>query len=271
MPLPESNIAWPPEQFAPLFREICTDDAWCSGDRERLAKLYSNAPRRLDGQRRLWARRPAEPGRPDPRLHVPLAADIATTSADLLFSEPPTFTVEDTAMQAHVDELVDAGGIGNTLLEAAEVAVALGGVFLRVTWDRSIADRPLLTTVHTDAAASEFRFGHLVAVTFWRELPGSDTATVWRHLERHEPGAIVHGLYQGDRDRIGVRVPLTEHPDTAPLVEALNAGGDTVPTGLPDALTAAYVPNMGPNRRHRGAPWGRSGPRSRSSARRCKP
>ncbi|WP_406337646.1 phage portal protein [Streptomyces sp. NBC_00649] len=135
MSLPEPNIPWPPEQFATLFRETRTDDAWYSGDRERLAELYSNALRRLDGRRRLWARRPAQPGRPDPRLHVPLAADIATTSADLLFSEPPTFTVEDTATQARLDELVDAGPIANTLQEAAEVAAALGGVFLRVsTW-----------------------------------------------------------------------------------------------------------------------------------------
>ncbi|WP_431945593.1 hypothetical protein [Micromonospora marina] len=32
---------------------------------------------------------PAATGQRDGRLHVPLPADLAATSADLLFSEPP--------------------------------------------------------------------------------------------------------------------------------------------------------------------------------------
>ncbi|WP_258396531.1 phage portal protein [Streptomyces sp. Amel2xB2] len=219
--------------------------------------MYSRDQMRPDGKRRLWGRRPPGVGQRDTRLHVPLPADIANTSAALLFSEPPTFTVKEEATQQRLDELTEAGGIANTLLEAAEVSAALGGVFLRVTWDAQLASRPLLTAVHADSAVPEFRFGILRAVTFWHELP-SDSATVWRHLERHEPGAILHGLYQGDRDRLGVRVPLTEHPDVANLAGSLDEAGDTITTGLPDALTAAYVPNLRPNRKHRGSPLGRS-------------
>ncbi|MEF3114495.1 phage portal protein [Streptomyces chrestomyceticus] len=257
MPLPESGAIWPPHQHADLYREMRADAAWYSGDRHRLATVYRGQQHREDGRRRLWGRhRHQQPGRPDGRLHIPLPADLATTSADLLFSEPPVFTVTDPATQARLDEITEAGGIANTLLEAAEVGAALGGVFLRVTWDTALAPRPLLTAIHADNAAPEFQWGTLSAVTFWRELPG-DSETVWRHLERHEVGRIVHGLYQGTTDNLGTRVPLTEHPDTAGLADSLGPEGDSIPTGL-DRLTAAYVPNIRPNRRHRGSPLGRS-------------
>lgn len=256
MPLPDGNVPWPPPQLAPLHREMRIDDAWYSGDHERLAAVYRDQPHREDGRRRLWGRhRDQRPGRRDGRMHIPLAGDIATTSADLLFTEPPVFTVEDTATQDRLNELVEAG-LAKTLLEAAEVASALGGVYLRVTWDASLAPRPLLTTVHADAAVPDFRWGVLTGVTFWHEL-ASDTATVWRHLERHEPGLVLHGLYQGTPDRLGTRVPLTEHPEVAALAASLGPQGDIVETGIP-ALTAAYVPNVGPNRKHRGSPLGRS-------------
>ncbi|MFC5720361.1 phage portal protein [Streptomyces gamaensis] len=258
MPLPESGAVWPPTELAPLYREMQLDAAWYSGDPKRLAEVYrTEQQRREDGRRRLWGRgQQPRAGRRDGRLHIPLAADIATTSADLLFSEPPVFTVDDAAAQQRLDEITEAGGVANTLLESAEIGAALGGVFLRVTWDASLAARPLLTTVHPDAALPEFRWGVLCAVTFWREL-ASETGAVWRHLERHEPGRIVHALYQGTPDRIGTRVPLVEHPETAPLAESLGPAGDTIETGI-EALTAAYIPNILPNRRHRGSPFGRS-------------
>ncbi|MER5783747.1 phage portal protein [Streptomyces mobaraensis] len=257
MPLPESGAIWPPRQHADIYREMRVDSAWYSGDRHRLATAYRGQQHRQDGRHRLWGRpRHPQSGRQDTRMHVPLPADLAATSADLLFSEPPVFTVTDAATQARLDEITEAGGIANTLLEAAEVGAALGGVFLRVTWDSALAPRPLLTAIHADNAAPEFQWGQLSAVTFWRELPG-DSGTVWRHLERHEVGRIVHGLYQGTADNLGTRVPLTEHADTAGLADSLGPEGDSIPTGL-DRLTAAYVPNIKPNRRHRGSPFGRS-------------
>ncbi|WP_189822204.1 phage portal protein [Streptomyces finlayi] len=233
------------------------DDAWYSGDPQRLAAVYRNSNQRRDGQRRLWGRdRHPDPGRRDNRLHIPLAGDLASTSAELLFAEPPTLTVDDRATQDRLDAVADADGLANTLIEAAEIAAALGGAYLRITWDRELVDRPLLTVVHADAAVPEFRWGMLSAVTFWHELP-STSAVVWRHLERHERGRIVHGLYQGAPDRLGERVPLTEHPAVALLAASLGPEGDTIETGL-DRLTAVYVPNIRPNRRHRGSDFGRS-------------
>jgi hypothetical protein len=258
MALPESGAAWPPPQWAPYYRAMRVDDAWYSGDRARLARVYGHHPE-VRERRKLWGRKSSEfrMRKKEARLHVPLAGDIARTSADMLFADMPTITVPDTATQARLDVLLDEGRVQETLLGAAEQAAALSGVFFRVTWDRDLVPRPILTVMQPDAAIPEFRFGLLRAVMFWRELEGSTDAHVWRHIERHEPGRIVHALYEGTPDNVGRRVPLTEHPDTADIAATLDETGDSMATGVPQ-LTAAYMPNMLPNRLHRTAPIGRS-------------
>lgn len=258
MALPDQGAAWPPPEWVDTYRQMRTNDAWYSGDRGRLARVYTHHPKPAE-RRRLWGRRSVEhtAGRRDHRLHVPLPGDIASTSADLLFADMPTIRVTNTTAQDRLDVLLDEGRVQETLLGAAEQAAALGGVFLRVTWDRDLIDRPLLTVMQPDGALPEFRFGMLRAVTFWRELSGSNEQTVWRHFERHEPGHIVNALYQGTPDNVGRLVPLTEHPDTRDLISSLGPDGVSIATGIRD-LTAAYVPNMLPNRLHRASPIGRS-------------
>jgi hypothetical protein len=256
-----------------VYDTLATWSAWYSGDADALTAVYGGGASSDPGgtgffasERGGWrataaARRtlqrwfhgtPASPREQRTKLHVPVASDIASTSADLLFSEPPSFAVEHSETQARLDELVD-DGMHATFLEGAEVAAALGGVYLRVCWDEAIADRPWLAAVHPDAAVPEWQWGKLSAVTFWRVL-AEDGARVIRHLERHERGAILHGVYEGSRDKLGHRVPLTEYPETAALAEAISDDGDTIATGLDDRLTAVYVPNMRPNRQWRCQP-----------------
>ncbi|MEU2759382.1 phage capsid protein [Streptomyces sp. NPDC007094] len=175
----------------------------------------------------------------------------------MLFADMPAVVVEDARTQARLDTLLAEGHAQQMLLSAAEQCAALSGVYLRATWDRDLIGRPMLTAVQPDNALPDWRFGMLAAVTFWRELSGSSTQVVFRHIERHEPGRIVHGLYQGSGDNIGRRIPLAEHPDTAALAGSIDRDGETTPTGI-RRLTAAYVPNMTPNRLHRGSPMGRS-------------
>jgi hypothetical protein len=271
MPLPDGGkTPWPPKYLDPVYGKIATWSAWYSGEPDQLAAIYggqstndntgffaserggsliSRAKRTV--QRWFWGTRLPR-GEQRTKLHVPLAGDIASTSADLLFSEPPTLTVDDKATQDRLDELVDDGTHAN-LLEAAEIAAGLGGVFLRVVWDRTISDRPWLSAVHPDAAVPEWTWGRLSAVTFWRIL-SDDGSTVVRHLERHEPGVILHAVYEGTTDTLGTPQPLTEYAETAGIADSLDAGGNSVPTGLPKRLTAVYVPNMRPNRCWRNTP-----------------
>ncbi|SDM77153.1 phage portal protein [Streptomyces wuyuanensis] len=260
MPLPENDTPWPPPEMATALASMATDDAWYSGDRDRIRRAHQPSAERATetGRRLRFWERPRRLDTPDYSLHIPLPGDIATTSADLLFSEPPTLTVDGTETQARLDELAEAGGLANTLLEAGEVAAALRGAYLRVTWHQDLAKRTLLTTHHADTAVPEWTSGFLTAVTFWREV-SADGVHVRRHLERHEPGRILHALYEGTKTNLGRAVPLTEDPATADLVDSLDAGGDgqTITTGI-DRLTAGYVKNMGPDRRDRRSPLGRS-------------
>ncbi|MFM9777085.1 phage portal protein [Streptomyces scabiei] len=264
MPLPENNSPWPPRELAPQLLDMRVDDAWYSGDKNRLRQVYalqeygsSNGQLRDERGRpwRFWER-PRPTGMRDGRLHVPLAADIASTSADLLFSEPPTFTVDSKDTQERLDEILDEGGAANTLLEAAELSAALGGVCLRATWNTDLAPRPLLTAAHADGAIPTWSMGVMTSLLIWREVERHGNE-VRRHLELHESGKVSHGLYEGTLDNLGMRVPLTEHEATSDLVTSLGVEGDSIATGI-KPLTAVYVPNMRPNRKYRGSMLGRS-------------
>ncbi len=267
MPLPANNTPWPPKALVPLLERVAEYDAWYGGERDQLAAVLGRVdkPDRPSSYRLtpFW-RKEVPLGQRDDRIHVPLPADIATVSADLLFAEPPTLTLDNTAAQDRLTELVELAEVHNRLLEAAEVGAALGGVYLKADWDADVADHPLLAVVHADKAAPEFRWGRLVAVTFWREV-AHEAGKVTRHLERHSlEGAgdggravIEHGLYVGTDDNLGMVVPLTDSPETADLAASLT-DGNTVRPGI-DLLTAQYVPNLLPNRgKLRNTPHGRS-------------
>jgi hypothetical protein len=296
VPLPEStaNTPWPPRDIAPYCRDQKAWAAWWSGDREELAEHTDGGG--TTNRRRFWARRrpTGDATRATAQLHAPLAADIAATSADLLFGEPPDLLIPDVGLaraharqasageanvaeqlaawpvdsaldptqtvqaQDRLDELADSLGLANRLLEAAEVCAATGGVYLRPVWDRTAADHPLLTVVDAEHGVPDFRYGQLVAVTFVEDVhrEGVGAGTVWRHLERHEPGLILHGLYVGTKEMLGRQVPLGDHPSTAGLLPEIEVPTDV--TGGRPGIMPRFVPNVLPNRRHRRYPIGRA-------------
>lgn len=267
MPLPANNTPWPPKALAPLLDRIAEYDAWYGGERDQLARVLGRVDQRERPSSFRWTsfwRKEVPLGQRDDRIHVPLPADIATVSADLLFAEPPTLTVDNKAAQDRLNELVEDAQVHNRLLEAAEVCAALGGAYLKADWDADVAGHPLLAVVHADQAVPEFRWGQLTAVTFWREV-AHEAAKVTRHLERHSLegdaagglAVIEHGLYVGTDDNLGMVVPLTDSPETRDLAASLT-DGNAVRPGI-DLLTAQYVPNLLPNRgRLRNTPHGRS-------------
>jgi hypothetical protein len=273
MPLPTTDITWPPTD--PTVQNALADwDAWYSSEPDRLTDRYlnrgvrelpENRPAQYRGgvvgrvARWFWGN-PTAPGEKRDKLHVPLAGDIARTSSELLFSEPPALLVDDTATQDALTDLM-AGGLHPTLLEAGELAAALGGAYLRVVWDEDVdPDAPWIDAVAGDCAVPEFAYGRLKAVTFWQVVE-QDGNEVLRHLERHEKGRILHGLYRGTLGTLGRAVPLTDHSQTAPLAPLVDAEGG-IDTGAPDHLTAAYIPNVRPARAWRNLPaargWGQS-------------
>ena len=276
MALPTNDIAWPPTELNTITRTLAEWSAWYEGTPEGLQKVYNptqaaakygSRPSQSSGGvvgvlARFWWGRPINRTsglqRVD-QLHIPLAADICQASADLLYAEPPQITIDDDATQKELNRLLD-DGLHVILASGAEIGAALGGRYHRVTWDKVTKDRPFLTTIDADAAWPEFRWGQLVAVTFWYTLTVKGQE-VWRHLERHElnqdgDGLIIHGLYMGTPNKLGRPLPLDNHPSTEPLTTLVDEAG-AILEGRTKGLLVEYVPNQRPSRRWRNDPVGR--------------
>lgn len=264
MPLPLTDQPWPPTALAPIMGDITTADAWWTGDPNKLTAIHGGPTPRGGRYRSFWSRakQAQDQGKSFDRVHVPIASDIAATGADLLFGDEIDIKVPEAhgdkpdeaavKAEARLLELADLVALQPTLLEAAEVCGALGGVYLRPTWDPASAAHPLLAVIHADRAVPEWRWGRLAAVTFWTVI-ATENDTVWRHLERHDPGSITTGLYAGDATRLGVAMPLDKRPETAGYEPEINT---KALLGI-DGILPRYVPNVRPNRRHRGTPHGR--------------
>lgn len=249
-------MSWPPTEMAPIFDRLAEWDAWLSGDRARLESNGTTTSTALVNYEsvgskisRIWRRfwGATDPGTAGPKIkiHIPLAADIARASADLLFAEPPEITSESVPTAERL-----AGYMTDGLIQlcsaAAEICAGLGGVFLRVNWDLK-DQKAFLTMVDADMALPVFAFGKLTSVRFWRVVK-SEGNTVWRHVETHELdnngfGVIRHELFQGTPRDLGNLVTIAESDVTKDI--PVDEDG-VIQSGSP-GLCAVYVPNVLPN------------------------
>jgi hypothetical protein len=295
MPLPISDdkSVWPPKSMTNIFAYMNQWSAWYSNDLSKLQIAYGGGitadstgffasdtggfkqtigqrlQRFFVGQRIIGTNR-------NTKMPIPIAGMMCQAMADLMYADPPTFTVRiDTdndgngvskqaanPTQERLNELAD-DSMYATLAQATEIGAVLGGSFLRVVWDKSIVpDRPFLDAVDADQALPEFRWGRLTAVTFWSVVSKVGTK-VWRHLERHEldangNGIILHGLYLGEDTHLGNKISLNSIPETMAfyvLTENSNVAGQ-IESGTP-GLCVEYMPNQGPQRLFRTDPVGR--------------
>lgn len=241
--------------------------------------------------RRWFWGQPIAQGEKDTKIHVPIAQDIATLSSELLFAETPVVKLDppkviqtetedntDALGQDHPEDItkeVDPPGLDEaqktlewlldrvdfqaTLLAAAETQSPLGSVCLRVAWDEEVDPKaPFLTRVDADAAIPEYRWGKLVAVTFWHTIQrkGKTGEQVIRHLERYERGKIYHGVYEGTAQNLGIAVPLTDYPETAAFAALVNEEGFM--DAPEDTMLATSIPNALPDPSNRHLAIGRS-------------
>jgi hypothetical protein len=295
MPLPTSdpNRIWPPKQLDAILPPMAQWAAWWTNSLDRLQVAYGGGTTGdttgffasdTGGQKvhslgpiRWFVGQPTLGAERNTKLPIPIAAEMCQASADLLFSDPVTVTVGrvDTVKvdgatktpkapnptQERLNDLLD-DSFHSTMAEAAEMCAALGGVYLRATWDDTVfPDGPFSTIKDANQALPEFKWGKLVAVTFW-SVVHTQGKLVYRHLERHElgitgNGVILHGLYEGEADKLGTKVSLNALPETAAMALHidLNVEG-TLDTRSP-GLAVTYVPNQTPNRMWREDPIGR--------------
>ncbi|MFI6168832.1 phage portal protein [Nocardia sp. NPDC051052] len=266
MALPDGGGKWPPKPFDRAAKDMAVWNAWYTGNLTDLETIYiqnsAMRPTILPGgilgriQRFFWGRA-EQPS--STKLHLPAPADLARASADLLFAQPPSWKIADddttikrVVAQKRLDLICASDEAVASLLEAAELCSALGGTYMRCWWDTSIADNVVLDAVSADCAVPSWRYNRLEAVTFWTTTYSDASGPVVRHLERHERGRILHGLYLGDHGNLGRRIPLTESPETAWAAELVDTDG-AIATGV-NQLTAAYIPNVRPNRGYRTTP-----------------
>ena len=258
------NMQWPPNEAYRV--KLNEHSAWYSGDANVLANYYHNQltsaitglPYTLERDL-FWARQivnDAELG-----IHVPIAGDIASTAADLLFSEPPRFQIVEAYQenasalyletQKELDKMLVDAGYYRKIIEGAEAASALGGVVIKMAWDSEISPYPLPVIEHPDGALPEFMFGVLRSCLFWKTIDEDTTKNkIYRLLEFYErDGSIRYELRLGTQDRLGEIVPMSDKFANNEYIDVSTGYG---------APLCVYVPNMLPNRLYRGAYIGRS-------------
>ena len=295
MPLPiDPTQQWPPVANTQEYLKFREWSAWYSGDPMRLRDQFAlqiQPTYRSSPWSQFWSRIGSRPAQQKAMFHVPMAGDLASVSASLLFGVEPRFRIraahevqptpkvvpqgtaaptEENASgdidalpagdpaakqtEARMKEIVDRGGLYNRLIEAAESSSALGGAYLIPVWDTTVADVPLVSVAQADAAIPTFKFGILDSVIFHREVIRDDSVII-RHLELHEKvlGSNSHVLNAVYRgSEHQIGVRL---PDAELL--ALTGLDPEVILPFPE-LDAEYVPNMRPNKLWRNSSLGQS-------------
>jgi hypothetical protein len=295
----------PPTPRSP-HRRFEEHGAWWAGDTATLAEIYSGRtgttthvragiPYRggvIGALSKMWWGQPQEPNERRMKMHLPVPADLAQLSADLLFAEAPKIRYSKPAEQVAAEEAETAKNPDaeiapwthpgqdrlNTIMGSdeahaqmligGEFAAALGGTYFAVTWDSALVDHVWIRAFAADCAIPEFRYGRMTACTLWTEFRTENAGAVYRLLERHEPGTITYELHEGGPNNLGPMVSLGTLPETAHYddlrvdveLQDLDALTDavslsvTVATGVPK-LAVGYMPNAMPVR-----DWRKLGP-----------
>lgn len=254
MPFPTPGADWPPENYRYWYNKITEWMTWYSGEPEELLKFYTSNDIFPDTEwGRFWARIEAEERANV--VHLPAAGDIASTSANLLFSEVPAYNyTKGSAGGKRIETFIHVNGFHNTLLEAAEMASAGSGVFLKLDIEPELAETPIVSAITPLQAIPYFRRGFLWEVLFFRTVREDNDYTTWRlfELRRRENGRLIieYKLYKGTKYKVGREVGMQSIDETAEL------GLEDVAYGNISGLGCVYIPNMKPNRLFPGSPQG---------------
>lgn len=222
-----------------LWQDYRRAAAWYSGEPNRIAK-EGGAPAGS-----FWSSDERI------RIHVPLAADISAMSANMIFAESPVIGCDDKKTAERIEEITKKAGIYATFLQAAELASAYGGVFLKWSWDKSDGF-PRLTAVPADAGLPIWAGGKIVEIRLWNTVKeGESDGAIWRLMESYTPdGHIRSRLYRGDAANLGDEHALKSLTETRKINPDAYCGVD--------AMLAYYVPNILPNRKKPHLRFGRS-------------
>lgn len=297
--MPQQSDVWPPQPFDVAFARFAEHDAWYCGDTSTLADIYGGKGAQpthirsgvayrggvIGALSKMWWGQPQDNADNRMKMHLPVPADLAQLSADLLFAEAPKIrypkpddiaaaeqaadgkpaTQWKHAGQDRLDTIMGSDQAHSELLNGGELSASTGGTYWAVTWDATLRDHVWFRAFAHDCAIPEFRYGVLTGVTLWTEYDTSaQGGAVYRLLERHDPGLITYELHEGGPANLGRLVPMSTLPETAHY-ESLRSAAElepfadapelaelanptvTVATGVPK-LAVKYMPNVRPSR-----------------------
>jgi hypothetical protein len=218
-----------------------------------MSALYSgdhNELKRTGETQTFWRRKNKCP------IHVPIASDIAATSANFLFSQEPTYTIvhegEEEAngeQQERMEKILAHNNIASKLNEAAESCAAMGDIYLKLRWNKE-STCPLLDVAQPDMSWPEYLFGELRAVHFFTEAVADPEKNNYvRIYECYTKGKIIMAIYEGTKESLGTKMKDS-------MLKSLGYQPE-IKTPIDDLL-AVHIPNIRPNRRYRSAMHGRS-------------
>lgn len=248
---------FPPPNWEYWINKYQEFASWYSGDINELLKYYTDKTINPYSERAIfWARIEGEER--ETTVHMPAAGDISSTSADLLFSETPEFVFKkDSKGGERINDFIRENGFANILLEGAEMAAALTGVFLKIDIDTRISKLPLVSIITPLQAFPIFLRGRLWEILFYREVKvdkgGSIIYRLFENRSRGNNGIGVNiefKLYKGTNDKVGREVDLNSIEETETL-SLKNEYFEKI-----EGLGVVYIPNMRPNRLIPGSPLG---------------
>ena len=199
-------------------------DAWYSGSENKL-KMRSRT-----GD--FWR----QSKRCTRKVHVPIAAEISSVSADLLFAEPPSVFIvsEQNSDQAQqrLDRILSVNRFNAKGYAAAETCSAYGDVYIKINWDGAQSDVPMLNVVQASNAYAEYQFDVLKCIHFFAksQIAGKSDRYDWLY-ERYEPGRIITHRGTG----------------SASSPETFDREGDELKLKS-SGILAVHIPNLTPNR-----------------------
>lgn len=243
----KERTAFPPTEWEFWYDKYKEYSSWYSGDIESLLNYYANKlDNELDAESRFWVRIEKE-DRANV-CHLPVAGDIAGTSADLLFSESPRLKYEKKTESGNViDELLEENSFNSLLLESAEVAAALSGCFLKLDMQPELSKLPIISMLTPSQAFPVFWRGRLWELLSYREVKVNlEKDIVYRLFENRkmqENNLIIeYKLYKGANKRIGSEIDFNSIDETA------NLNLNSIKISNMNGLGCVYIPNKRPNR-----------------------
>lgn len=251
------GMQWPPMDLERY--KMKEHSTWYSGEAELLANFYfdNDLQNYLQlnygtiNNNKFWARQIRN--KSGFFIHVPIANDISETSSSFLFGESPIirFDTESDGVvddQEALDDMLTKSGFYKKILEGAEVASAIGGVYIKIAWDSELSSEPIPVIAQCEQAFPTFRFGKLVKVTLVYDVE-NDGSKVCRLAETISKGKIENQLYIGSADCLGNKADLSACEATKGLKKEVDTAG---------VMTCVYIPNLLPNKLNRLSPMGRS-------------